>query len=260
LLGIGIAWPSLHPPASVKRTGLKQTRTPSISRCLFSTRNLSISERIRGCQQDHHPRTSRHGRALCVFRRACSPQPRTLSPFARFAPFFPAPLRCIRRRRRTRELGSVIGSPERGRRSLEPRTAWRLLQQHFITTHGHVRERLILALDEGCLHRVSLAPRSCDCCAKEASCSSTNGSKTEPAPLAERAARSTCRSKGRAKVASHVPEGALSCFVFGVGAEASSISPTNDVLQSPPLLPPSTFCRHCGIRYGAECPFGMSMV
>jgi hypothetical protein len=164
-------------------------------------------------------------------------------------------LRCdFRRKRRSQTLGPVVVHPERGWRPLEPRTALRLLQRYFqTTTHGHARERSILALDRGCLVRVSLAPQTCACCAKEASCSSSTSSKTGPAFLGRR--RTTCKPKRRAKVALvcfHIPEGALSRFVFGATREASSFARQMNVVQSPSLLPSSTLCHRCGIRCRAE--------
>jgi hypothetical protein len=63
----GVAEPSLHRLVSVKRTSLEQTRTPSIAECLFSTRCLSTSRRVHGCQQELSPRTSHRDRAFSSF-------------------------------------------------------------------------------------------------------------------------------------------------------------------------------------------------
>jgi hypothetical protein len=50
----------------------------------------------------------------------------------------------------------------------------------------------------------------------------------------------------------HIPEGALSRFVFGAAREASSVARQVNVVQSPSLLSSSTSCRRCGIRCRAE--------
>lgn len=60
---------------------------------------------------------------VCLFDALAHRNPVRFRPLLASPSLFPAPLRCIRRRRRTRKLGSVTGSPERGRRSLEPRTS-----------------------------------------------------------------------------------------------------------------------------------------
>jgi hypothetical protein len=103
------------------------------------------------------------------------------------------------------------------------------------TTHGHVRERLILALEGGCLFRVSSAPQACACCAKEASCLPPTGFEDRPHLLG--VTRTTCGSKGRAKVAGDAPKVRLRAFSSVPNVEASSRSFGDDVLQFPPLSP-----------------------
>lgn len=141
---------------------------------------------------------------------------------------------------------------ERARQSLWPRTALRLLQLPFITTHGHVWERVILALDEGFLLRVSLAPQACACCVRDASSLVADRfSKTGLTFLG--VTRTTCGSKGRAKVAVGVPKPSFRSFPRLLDSRLARGS-GGDVLQSPPLRPSSTSCHHCEIRCEAGVP------
>jgi hypothetical protein len=122
---------------------------------------------------------------------------------------------------------------ERAKQPLEPGTATRLLQLPFITTHGHARERRILALVKGCLLRVPFAPQSCPCCAKDASrLPPTRFRRPDPPSWGGVV---TCGSKSRAKVARDVPSLRFHALFSASGWRLARVTRRKDVLQSPPL-------------------------
>lgn len=95
----GVAEPSLHRLVSVKRTSLEQTRTPSIEECLFSTRCLSTSRRVHGCQQELSPRTSHRDRAFSSFDALALHESARFCLSLSSALFFRRPCGAIRKRR-----------------------------------------------------------------------------------------------------------------------------------------------------------------
>lgn len=128
----------------VKEIGLEQTGTPSIVRCLFSTRGSSAPCRAAGASKNHHPQPA-VTISLCVpFWGALA-----IRDPARFRPLRPSC--CLFARRPSRCDGGASDPKARSRRRpteragrhLEPRTAKRLLQLH--TTHARVHERAIFA-------------------------------------------------------------------------------------------------------------------
>lgn len=128
----------------VKEIGLEQTGTPSIVRCLFSTRGSSAPCRAAGASKNHHPQPA-VTISLCVpFWGALA-----IRDPARFRPLRSSC--CLFSRRPSRCDGGASDPKTRSRRRpteragrhLEPRTAKRLLQLH--TTHARVHERAIFA-------------------------------------------------------------------------------------------------------------------
>jgi len=113
---------------------------------------------------------------------------------------------------------------------------------------------MILALDEGFLLRVSLAPQTFACCVRDAS-----------SPVADRfsktgltflgVTRTTCGSKSRAKVAVGVPSRAFTrsfgCWIRDK-LEVPAVTCCNPLL----FRPSSTPCHRCEIRTRLECPYG----
>ena len=142
--------------------------------------------------------------------------------------FFCLPLRARGERQPTQKLGLVIVLP-RERDNLfahaRPCDFCKLL-----TTHGHARERMIFAPEEGFLLRVFFAPQTCACCAKKRTACHRPVSKTGPTFLGWQERHAGRRAERRLQWTSR---STLSRFLRCWRRDLPNFQ--REVLQSPPL-------------------------
>lgn len=96
----------------VKEIGLEQTGTPSIARCLFSTRGSSAPCRAAGASKNHHPQPA-VTISLCVpfWGALAIRDPARFRPLRPSCCLLPADLHGATEEQAIRKLGPVVGPP-----------------------------------------------------------------------------------------------------------------------------------------------------
>jgi hypothetical protein len=139
-----------------------------------------------------------------------------------FAFFFPSgPCGHPEKTKRSEKLGPVVVGAERAPQPLEPARLYDFCNCN--TTHGHVRERLILVLERG------LPPTSFPCaaslrplCRRDELLAVDRFRRPGPPSWG---GENGMQVEGSSEGCSERPEAALSRIACGAGAEASSMSP-----------------------------------
>jgi hypothetical protein len=128
----------------VKEIGLEQTGTPSIARCLFSTRGSSAPCRAAGASKNHHPQPA-VTISLCVpfWGALAIRDPARFRPLRPSCCLLPADLHGATEEQAIRKLGPVVGPPRERDDILNHARPNDFCKLH--TTHERVHERAIFA-------------------------------------------------------------------------------------------------------------------